>query len=309
VRECVRDFDNIVRTAATRHGWTISGSPTDFQLVVDADIDRAKITTTEYSQCGASQQEGYTLVYTVSVKLGFLTKANCRRGDKFVQLDVYPCCAWNAYYGAMGDLVDFASAYAKAFRQAVSGAFDGIAKITDADDTDDEGTWNAGLWSPSQNRQMYNNFVSPVKDESAASKRAFYGVSKLAFAGIDLLEDAAREFDEQSIRQKWADELNRSGQEIDSSSDVRLSQEVTMYKLVNDWGFAKSTVAYVNMSVVRASQENVVFRLNGELRRAGVWLWDDVNTAAALPRNKSDTARDLVNQSIRSAVREFDLRR
>lgn len=40
-----------------------------------------------------------------------------------------------------------------------------------------------------------------------------------------------------------------------------------------------------------------------------VWLWGDINTAAALPKDKSDTAHGLVNQSIRSAAREFDLRR
>ena len=103
-----------------------------------------------------------------------MTKANCRRGDKFVQLDVYPCYVWNAYYASMGDLVDFATAYAKAFREAVGGAFDGMAKISEADDTGDE-AWKASLWPPAQNSEMYKNFVSPVKDDTGPSKRVFYG--------------------------------------------------------------------------------------------------------------------------------------
>ena len=259
-------------------------------------------------QFGAREQEGYTIVYIVSVKLGFLTRANCRRGDKFVQLDVYPCYVWAAVYGGMGDLVNFATAYAKACREAVGGAFDRMAKISEADDTGDE-AWKASLWPPAQNNELYKNFVSPMKDDNGPSKRVFYGVTKFALLDIDLEEDAAKEFNADSLRQRWSTELNRNGQEIAPSSDLLIRHEVEMYELAKDWGFAKAKFGYVNMSYVRAYQRNVVFPFNGELRRATVWLWSDVNTAAALPKDKSDTARDLVNQSIRSAAREFDLRR
>lgn len=309
VSEAVPNLESIVRTAATGHGWTISDSPTDFQLVVDANLDRSKIKTTEYGQFGAREQEGYQMVYTASVKIGFMTKANCRRGDKFVQLDVYPCYVWNAYDGAMGDLVDFATAYAKAFREALGGAFDGLAKISEADDTGDE-AWKASLWPPAQNSEMYNNFVSPVKDDTGPSKRIFYGVTKFALLDINLLgEDAAKEFNADSLRQRWSTELNRNGQEIDQSSDLLIRHDVDVENLAYNLGFMKSTLCYVNMSYVRAYQRNVVFPFNGELRRETVWLWSDLNTAAALPKDNSDTAQGLVDQSIRSAAREFDLRR
>jgi hypothetical protein len=309
VIEAVPNLESIVKTAATGHGWTISDSPTDFQLVVDANLDRSKITTTEYGQFGARQQEGYMLVYRISVKVGVATKANCPRGDKFVQLDVYPCYVWNSYYGAMGDLVDFASAYAKTFRETIDGAFDRMAEISEDDDTGDE-VWKASLWPPAQNSEMYKNFVSPMRDDTGPSKRIFYGVTKLALLDINLLgEDAAKEFNADSLRQRWSSELNRNGQEIDQSSDLLIRHDVDIENLAYNLGFMKSTICYVNMSYVRAYQRNVVFPFNGELRRARVWFWSDINTAAGLPEDKSDTAQALVNQSIRSAVRELELRR
>ena len=249
------------------------------------------------------------MVYTASVKVGLMTKANCRRGDKFVQLDVYPCYTSNEYYRAMGDLVNFATAYERAFREAVDGAFEKIRQISETSDADDQAAWDASLWPAAQNAEMYKNFSSPIKDETGSSKRVFYGVTKFQFATVNINEEATKEFNLESLKQRWNNELERNGEGLDLSSDVRIRHDVDVYELANDWGFAKATVAYVNMSEVRVSQANVVFPFKGELRRGTVWLWGDINTAAALPKDKSDTARDLVNQSIRSAAREFDLRR
>ena len=298
-----------MRTAATGHGWTISDSPTDFQLVVDANLDRSKIKTTEYGQFGAREQEGYQMVYTASLKVGFMTKANCRRGDKFVQLDGCPCYVWNEYYGAMGDLVNFATAYENAFREAIGGVFDMLASLREADEADDLTAWNASLWPAAQDGEMYKNFLSPIKDETGASKRLFYGATNFDVTAMDLIGDAPKEFSFESLKQRWSNELERNGQRIDPSSDLRIRHEVDIYELARGSGLFKSTVAYVNMSKVRVSQGNVVFPVKGELRRGTLWFWADVNTAAALPKDKSDTAHGLVNQSIRSAVREFDLRR
>jgi len=309
VSGAVPNLESMVRTAATGHGWTISDSPTDFQLVVDANLDRSKIKTTEYGQFGAREQEGYQMVYTASLKVGFMTKANCRRGDKFVQLDGCPCYVWNEYYGAMGDLVNFATAYENAFREAIGGVFDMLASLREADEADDLTAWNASLWPAAQDGEMYKNFLSPIKDETGASKRLFYGATNFDVTAMDLIGDAPKEFSFESLKQRWSNELERNGQRIDPSSDLRIRHEVDIYELARGSGLFKSTVAYVNMSKVRVSQGNVVFPVKGELRRGTLWFWADVNTAAALPKDKSDTAQGLVNQSIRSAAREFDLRR
>ncbi len=267
------------------------------------------VVTTEYGQFGAREQEGYQMVYTASLKVGFMTKANCRRGDKFVQLDGCPCYVWNEYYGAMGDLVNFATAYENAFREAIGGVFDMLASLREADEADDLTAWNASLWPAAQDGEMYKNFLSPIKDETGASKRLFYGATNFDVTAMDLIGDAPKEFSFESLKQRWSNELERNGQRIDPSSDLRIRHEVDIYELARGSGLFKSTVAYVNMSKVRVSQGNVVFPVKGELRRGTLWFWADVNTAAALPKDKSDTAHGLVNQSIRSAVREFDLRR
>ena len=303
VSECVRNLDDIVRTSASAHGWTLASGPTDVEMVVDADIERTKITTTEYTNWGPSEQEGYQMAYTASVQVGFVTKANCRRGNKFVQLDVYPYRNWNAYWGSMGDWVNFEAAYAKAFREAVDGAFDAMAKMSDSDDPDDEGAWTNSLWPAAQNAEMQREFVSAMKVEPGASKPVFYGVTKFEFL-VDLLEDAGKEFNVRSLQQSWNSELSRNGQEIDPSSDFRIRHEVGIWSPSGGL-FARTDACYTDISAIRVWQKNVVFKFKGELRRAKVCFWSDLNSGTALRKDQSNTARDVVNQSIRSAAREF----
>jgi hypothetical protein len=308
VSECVRNLDDIVRTSASAHGWTLASSPTDVEMVVDADIERAKITTTESTSSGPVEQEGYQMAYTALVQVGLVTKANCRRGDKFVQLDVYPYRNWGAHYGCIGDWVDFDAAYAKAFRQAIDDVFDAIGKMSDADDTDDEAAWTNSLWPPAQNAEMQKKFLSPMKVEPGASNPVFYGVTKFELADIGLIQDAGKELNARSLQQSWISELSRNGHEIDPSSDVRIRHEVGAFNLSRGWLWG-SPICYVNVSAIRVWQNNVVFEFNGELRRARVCIWSDLDSATALPRDQSNTARDVVNRSIRSAAKEFASRR
>ena len=307
VSECVRNLDEIVRASASQHGWTIASGPTDIQLVVDADINRSKITTTEYTDFGAREQSGYQMAYAALVQVGFVTKANCRRGDKFVQLDVYPYRNWNIYDGSMGDLVDFDAAYAKAFRGAVDRAFDAMAKMSDADDADDEVAWKNSLWPPTQDAEMQRKFVSGMKVEPSASNPVFYGVTKFELA-VDLLQDAGKEFNAPSLQRSWISELSRSGHEIDPSSDVRIAHQRGIWSPSGGL-FARTDACYIDVNTIRVWQKHVVFKLNGELRRARVCIWSDLDCGTALPKDQSNTARDLVNRSIRSAAKEFALSR
>lgn len=306
VRECVPNLEQIVRTSATAKGWTLAATPTDVELVVDADIDRAKITTTEHTTFG-SVESGYHMAFIVAVQVGFRMKLNCRRGDKFIQLDAYPSRSWNTYYYYMGDLVDFEAAYAKAFRQALDWAFENISEIRDADDVDDQAAWSASLWPVTHDAQMHKSFVSPLTSEPGVARHSFYGVTTFD-ADVELLDEAAKDFKSDSLQQSWIAELNRNGQQVDSSSGVRIQHQFAAYGLSRGW-LPGGPVCYFDLSAIRVWQKNVVFPFNGELRRGKVCIWSDVTTATALPRDYSNTARDLMNRSIRSAATEFALRR
>lgn len=303
VSECVRNLDEIVRASASQHGWTIASGPTDIQLVVDADIDRSKITTTEYTDFGSSQQDGYQMAYTALVQVGLVTKTNCRRGDKFVQLDVYPYRTMSWSFGSMGDLVNFDAVYAKAFRQALDTAFDTMAKMSDTDDTDDQVAWTNSLWPPAQDVEMQKKFVSVTQLEPGASNRVFQSVTKFDVE-VDLMLDASKEFNARSLQQSWDSELRRNGQEIDPSSDVHVDHEVYI-RSPSGGLFARTDACYTDTSAIRVWQKNVVFKFNGELRRAKVCFWSDLESGTALPKDQSNTARDVVNRSIRSATKEF----
>lgn len=306
VSECVHNLEDLVRTAASQHGLTIASGPTDVELVVDADVDRSKITTSEFTNFGEVQQEGYFMVVNVYVQVGFRMKVNCRRGDKFVQLNAYPYRNWNEYSGCMGDLASFETEYPKAFRYALDGAFDGVAKLTEADDPTDDAAWGASLWPASRDAELYKNFQSPITGESGGSDHAFYGVTKFD-TSMAFLNEAQKDFQTSALQQSWTSELNRNGHELDSSSDVRIQDDFNA-SLVK-CGALGGTPCYADLSGIRVWQKNVVFPFNGELRRGRVCIWSDCESAIALPREYGNTARDLMNRSIRSAAKEFALRR
>lgn len=314
--ECVRDVEGIVKRSAAQHGLTLASAPTDIELVVDADINRSKITTTQYTEWGP-KEAGYKMAYVVFLQAGFLTKANCRRGDKFFQLDVYPWRHWGFRYHAMGELVNFEASYTDAFRQMVDDCFATMRTYKDADDIDDGGAWIASLWPPGQNAEMQKKFLSSTKNEPGGSTHVFNGVTRFSLRPpIDLLGDAAKDFDSGFVERSWRSELGKNGHEIDSSGTVSIQHEIAV-----SWqtlsalpeflrGPGGGPGVYIDVSAVRVWQENVVFDFNGELRRARrVCIWSDFNTDIALPRNQDDTARKLVNLSIRSAAKEFALSR
>jgi tetratricopeptide (TPR) repeat protein len=304
--ESVANLESIIRTSATQHGITIASEPTNIELIVEADVDRSKITTTEYTDWGP-KDTGYHMAYLASVRVHFGLKAKCRRGDKFVELDVYPCRAEGMYYGYMGDLVNFEATYAKAFGEACEGAFGGLEKLTDSD-KDDQAAWTASLWPPGQDAEMHKNFLSPIKAEPGGSNHAFYGVTKFGLEDVDLTDGASKEFNAASLQQTWRSELNRNGEEVDSSSDLRIYQDVSIEEISRGFLFG-GTVCNFNVSDIGVSQRNVVFEFNGELRRARARIWYDRESAIALPRDNSSTVQDVVNRSIKSAAKELALRR
>lgn len=307
VRECVANLEQIVRASASANGWTLAATPTHVELVVDADINRSKITTTEHTDFGVVEHGAYHMAFIVAVQVGFRMKVNCQRGDKFVQMDAYPYRHWNTYYYYMGDLVDFDAAYVKGFRQALDWAFENISTIRNADDVDDQATWSASLWPASQDAQMYKSFVSPLTSEPGAGDHSFYGVTKLD-ADLELLDEADKNFNIASLQQSWMAELNRNGHELNSSSDMRVQHQFGAFGLSRGW-LLGGTLCNFDLSAIRVWQKNVIFPFNGELRRGKVCVWSDVTTAIALPRDHGNTARDLMNRSIRSAATELALRR
>lgn len=255
---------------------------------------------------GTSQEEGYFMVCNVWVRVGLLMKVNCRRGDKFVQLNAHPSLSYNEYSGCMGNLANFETEYPKAFRYAVDGAFDTVAKMTDADDQDDQGAWTASLWPASRDAELYKNFQSPMTSEPGGSDHAFYGVTKCQVE-TEFYNDAANDFNDGSLRQNWIAEFSRAGHEIDSSADVRILHHFSA--ILTKCGALGGTHSYADLSAIRIWQHNVVFPFNGELRRGKVCIWRDFESAIALPREYGNTARDLMNRSVRSAAKEFALRR
>ncbi len=297
----------MVREAAVKHGWTLSSSPTDVGLVIDADINRSKITTTEYTNWGAREQEGYHMAYIASFQFGFVTQGYCRRGDKFVQVDAFPL--WGARFSndCMGDLVDFKANYREAFEQAVDGVFNDLAESGKSDNTDndDEAAWAASLWPKARDAEMAKSFLSAVNSEARGSNRIFTGVSRFTVVPVDFAEEGSEELDAHSIEESWTSELNRNGYEVDAGAEVRIKT------FAGAWRRSGIGVPgyYVNESFVRVQQNNVVFRFNGQLRRRRAYIWSTLNTAIALPREQSDTARKLMDESIRSAAKEFALRR
>jgi hypothetical protein len=308
VSENVPNFASILETSAASHGLTIVSEPSNVELNVDAELTRSKITSEEEDGWGRRETD-YSMAYMTSVQISFAVKANCRRGDKFVQLNVYPCRGASMYYEYMGQWVDFNAAYSNAFRQTVDSAFDFIGKFTDADDTDDAAAWNASLWPVAQNTEMYKIFLSPVSAQPGASNLAFYGLTKLELKDIELNEDAGKELNAGSVQQTWINELSRNGQQIGLPSDVRIFHDVDAYHLSRSlFGFERK-LCYFDQSLIRVYEKNVVFEFNGELRRADVCIWKDRDRATALPRDHSNTIQDLVSRSIQSAAREFGLNR
>ena len=302
VSDHLRNADGIVRESAAKHGFTIVPETTAIQLVVDVDVSHAKLVKTTYSNFGRSESSD-SVIWTISVQIDLATTATCRRGDKFVQLMVSPYRDFDLLYGEMGNLVDFDAAYARNFRTLIDRCFDTMAKLTDADDTDNEAAWTNSLWPSAQNGEMQKKFLSAMKVEPGAPNPVFYGVTKFKPLDIQVVEDARKEFNEGSLQQSWTSELSRNGQEIDPSSDFLIRHVVGTWHL--EGLFFSGPVFYVDWSSIRVYQNNVVFQFNGELRRREVCIWRALDSATALPKDNSNTARDVVNRSIRSAAREF----
>ncbi len=302
VIEFVPNLEDIVRTLAANHRLTIASQPTDVQLVVDVELIRSKIV--EYK--GEQETGEYDMAYMARADVGFFSlKANCRRGEKFVQLDVQPCRRSSQYYGYMGQWVDFNVTYAKAMRSAVDGAFDAIAELTDSDDSDDMAAWNDSVWPAPKNAEMHNNFLSTVKGDPGAVNRTFYGVTEFDVSLLVLDADAAKELDQSSIRQSWTSELTRNGlKEIGTA--VPTEHWVDADHVSRPFG---GPLCYYDRSAVLVLERNVVFEFNGELRRADVCIWQDHDLAIALPKEHNNTLRELVDRSIRSAAKEFSLNR
>jgi hypothetical protein len=256
------------------------------------------------------RETGYDSGYIASVELLFDVKANCRRGNKFVELHVYPCRVQNMHPGYMGQWVDFNAAYKEAFRQALDDAFDALGTLTDSDDRESEAAWTGSFWPAAQNAEMQTSFLSPMRFESVASSRVFQGVTKFAVGMIELDEGARKQFDASSLQQQWINELSQNGQQIDSSSDTSIIHEILMHHVSRSlMGISGDPIYYFDESAIAVWQKNVVFEFNGELRRANVCIWGDVEFTMALPRDNTNAAGELVSRSIRSAAREFALRR
>ena len=307
VSECVHDLEGMVRRSAAAHGWAFSPDPTDVEMVVDADIERSKITTTEYTDFGPVEQSGYHMTYIVAVQVGFMTKANCLRGDKFVQMNLYLSRSWNTYFGYMGDLVNFETFYAKAFHEAIDGLFQSVGNIKDADDPDDETAWKASLWPAARDDEMYKSYLSPIPSDPGSPGRIFYGITKFHLDKVDLFDEATNDFDASAIRQDWQNELASNGYDIDPSSDIRIHHQFGASKVSGGW--LSGAVYYFDQSAIRVWQRNVVFPFKGELRRGKVCIWSDVDCAIALPKEYGNTARDLLRRSMRSATNQFASRR
>lgn len=256
------------------------------------------------------RETGYDSGYIASVELLFDVKTNCRRGNTFVELHVYPCVALNWQYGYMGQWVDFNASYKEAFRRALDNAFDTLGKLKDSDDREDEPGWARSFWPAAQNAEIQKSFLSPIRSESVASSRVFHGGTRIAFGQIDLNEGARNYFNAASLQQSWISELRRNGQDIDPSSDISIGNEVDVNHIANSFlGISGDPIYYFDGNWSAAWQKNVVFEFNGELRRAGVCIWEDAEFTMALPRDNPNAAQELVSRSIRSAAREFALRR
>jgi hypothetical protein len=307
VSDNVRNLEDIVRASATAHGWSFTSDPGAVEMVVDADLDRAKMTTTEYTNFGPVEQSGYHMAYAAGVQIGFMLKANCLRGDKFAELSVYPSRSWNVYYGYMGDLVDFEATYAKAFREAMDGMFNSLADIKDSDDPDDVAAWNASLWPAARDAQMYKSYLSPLTGEPGAPGRTFYGITKFDLPNIDLLDEAKNDFNAASLQRDWSSELTGNSHEIDPTSPIRIQHQFSSSKVGG--GLLSGSVYYFHQNSIRVWQRNVVFSFKGELRRGKACIWSELECAIALPGEYGNVGRDLLNRNIRSAAKEFALRR
>jgi hypothetical protein len=235
------------------------------------------------------------------MQIGIATQANCRRGDKFVRLTVYPYRSTTHYYGAMGDLSDFTRGYAKAFSSCINTLFNEMAQMTDADSKDDEVAWTASLWPLAKDAEMQKNFLAPLRGEADRSESVFHGITSLALRPVNLIDKAGNYVNARSIEEAWANELSRNGQAIDPSSDVRIVDEVGTYWQTlgfGDRGF------YVNYCTVEVWQRNVVFKVNGELRRATVNIWSAQKVVIALPEQQS-SQWNVANLGIPSLAKEF----
>jgi TPR repeat protein len=297
VSKVVPNLEDLVKTSAAEHGWKLVSEATDFELVVTANIFGSQIN---------SQQPGFTQIYTISMGIGLRTTANCRRGDKFVRLTVQPYRSYTYYCGAMGDLSDLTRGYAKAFSSCINTLFNGMAEMTDADSKDDEAAWTASLWPPAKDAEMQKNFLAPVQGDPNGSESAFHGITNFALRPVKLVDKAGNYLDARSVEEAWATELSRNGQAIDQSSDARIVDDIGTYweslSPLGRQGF------YMNYCTVNVWQKNVVFKVNGELRRGTVHIWGAEKVVMALPEQQS-SEWNLANLSIPLLAKQFALGR
>lgn len=315
LNQCVHDVDGIVKGSVAAHGFTLASAATDIELIVDGNIDRSKITTITATQWG-QRESGYKMAYVVTVQIGFLVKANCHRGDSFVQLPVFPCRNWSASMNGIGELVDFEADYTDAFHQVMDNCLQTMREYTDADDIDDQTAAMGNLWPSGQDGEMQKKFYSPKQAEAGGAIPVFNNLNKFALRPTEFLGDAEKGFNRTSIEQDWMNELRRNSYEVDPSAAAIIRHAIsTSWQTLSALpsllrGPGGGPGVYIDMNAVSAWQKNVVFEFNGELRRAkAVCIWDDLATEIALPEDQNNTARKLVNQSIRSAAKEFALRR
>ena len=298
----IHNMEETIRESAAKHGITITPDSTDIQLVVDVDLDRATVHHSEGNDHA---------LYSVIVQVGFVTKANCRRGDKFVQLDVYPVRSWKI----VTEKEHWGGDYTNELRTAVNGLLDTFAKWTDADTVDDKSHWLASLWPAAEDADMHKNFLSPVKVDTGQTNPIFNGVTRLAFVKAGLLESAGKQFNSGSIEQTWTAELKRAGYKVEPSADLRILHEIAVLWLVyNSLGSALNALEermdpdagfYVDLSAVSVSQKNVVFEFQGELRRADVYLWSDLEATMSLSKDESESAQNLVDGRVDYCIKRF----
>ena len=62
---------------------------------------------------------------------------------------------------------------------------------------------------------------------------------------------------------------------------------------------------YVDLSAVSVSQKNVVFEFQGELRRADVYLWSDLEATMSLSKDESESAQNLVDGRVDYCIKRF----
>jgi hypothetical protein len=300
VEDDIHDIESIVTESAAQHGITITPKDTDVRLVIDVDINRNTVTHSEEGNFG-KVVTGEDTIMTMPVQMSLAVKANCRRGDGFVRLSVFPLHNWQIQLGKMG----LGTTYAEQFRKAVDTLFQEFAVVADADDTNDMASWNNSLWPAAQDAAMHGKYLSALSAEPGRGNPILEGVRTFDIRDVDLIGLAQEQFDAGSIKRNWISELTNTAYKVDPSAEVRvLNQIAIQWKAYNRIGeglrnLDENAGFYVNMNIIRVTQRNVVFKFNGELRRTtGVWIWNDVQTKVALPEEEKGIATKLNNQSI-----------